>query len=157
MADSNQEQNENLVKVWAEVTGFWAEVCSGESMWAEDLGNDLYRLRNSPFYLYGYSFNDIVYAKFDPSIEKRVIQNTHELGGHSTYRIMITENTQTTRFEELLELLDQEHAYFEGVDDKYFAIDVEPQANIQKVLKLLNLGVTEKIWEFEEANLEHDL
>jgi hypothetical protein len=38
-----------------------------ETLWATSLGNDQYKLDNSPFYAYSVSWEDIVYAPFDPA------------------------------------------------------------------------------------------
>ena len=42
--------DEKLVKVHLDLPD--NEDVGGESFWAEDLGNDLYRIRNNPFYAY---------------------------------------------------------------------------------------------------------
>ena len=38
-----------------------------ETLWATSLGNDQYRLENSPFYAYSVSWKDVVFAPFDPA------------------------------------------------------------------------------------------
>ena len=53
---------ENLVKVSVTLTSNNIQNASTETMWAEPLGNDLYRLQNSPFAAYGFSYLDVVKA-----------------------------------------------------------------------------------------------
>lgn len=151
------DNDSKLTKVWAEVTGFWADVCSGESMWAEDLGNNLYRLRNNPFYLYGYSFGDIVEAIEPDPESKPVIQKVYCLGGHSNLRIIVLEAEPRNRFNELIAQLKDHKAGYENCKSKLYAVDVEPEGDYQKVMELLKQGLAEKVWEYEEANIEHDL
>ena len=60
---------------------------SAESVWALSLGDDRYRLKNSPWYAYGASFDDVVYAPVRsgrPTVEQVV-----EHGGHFTIRVRV--------------------------------------------------------------------
>ncbi|PYU37853.1 MAG: hypothetical protein DMG54_32255 [Acidobacteria bacterium] len=58
-----------------------------ESLWAEPAGDCLFRLRNVPFFAYGFSERDIV--KVEESDGKFVVTDAEERGGHSTYRIFL--------------------------------------------------------------------
>ncbi len=54
------------------------EDVGGESLWAEELGNNLYRLRNVPFNAYGLNFHDVVYAKSESDELKPSILKVHQ-------------------------------------------------------------------------------
>ena len=55
---------------------------AAESMWALPEGGDLYRLRNSPWYVYGVSYDDLVHA---PIVDGRpTVERVVEHGGHFT-------------------------------------------------------------------------
>jgi uncharacterized protein YuzE len=58
-------------------------------MWAEPLGEDRYRLRNSPFYARGFSFLDIVIAERQtdgfPIVRRLLLRS-----GHSTYQLFVS-------------------------------------------------------------------
>ena len=57
-------------------------------MWAEPLGEDRYRLRNSPFYARGFSFLDVVIAERQtdgfPVVRRPLVRS-----GHSTYQLVV--------------------------------------------------------------------
>jgi hypothetical protein len=54
-------------KVLFRVIGETQDDVNVETLWAFDLGDDRYRLGNSPFYAYSVSAGDVVYAPFDPT------------------------------------------------------------------------------------------
>jgi len=58
-----------------------------ETMWATDMGDDRYRLENSPFYAYSVSWDDIVYAPFDPAQGFRTFQSVTAKSGNRTIRV----------------------------------------------------------------------
>ena len=73
------------MKVHVSLPNHW--MIGGESMWAEPLGNNIYRLENVPFFSYSLNFKDEVEAKPDEDgileIEKVVKRS-----GNSTLRII---------------------------------------------------------------------
>ena len=81
---------ENLTKIHLDLPR--NEEVGGESFWAEDLGDDLYRMRNTPFYAYGINFDDIVYAKAQSEDLKPSILKVHEYSGHKTLRVIFSED-----------------------------------------------------------------
>ena len=56
----------------------------GESMWAVDLGDDLYELRNVPFLAYGLNYGDVVRATQDGPGLKPEIRSVEILGADGT-------------------------------------------------------------------------
>ena len=58
-----------------------------ETLWAKPIGNGLYRLRNVPFFAYGYSEQDVVNT-IDLS-GRVVVTGVAERGWHSTYRVVL--------------------------------------------------------------------
>jgi len=54
--------NEELVKLVFKLPANDGPIAS-ESLWAERLGSNLFRVRNVPFYLYGVSEQDVVRAE----------------------------------------------------------------------------------------------
>ena len=58
-----------------------------ESVWAEHVGGDKYKIMNSLFFAKGVSFEDVILAKEKDGrliFDKKIIS-----AGHSTYRILI--------------------------------------------------------------------
>src|SRR5712691_3413760 len=69
-----------------------------ETLWAEPVGGDRFRLRNVPFYAYGVSYDDTVPAP--ETDEVRFVRGVAERGGHSTYRIFVSNTEALERFPE---------------------------------------------------------
>jgi hypothetical protein len=58
-----------------------------ETLWAAPVGQNQYRLENSPFYAFGVSYQDVVAAqRTDNELE---FVSVVSRGGHSTYRILV--------------------------------------------------------------------
>lgn len=124
-----------------------------ETLWAEVLGGGRYRLDNSPFYVYGVSYGDVVSAKGKDGL---LFTDVAERGGHSTYRIFLSERMKNQKArKQLLKPLNSLGCTYEGTGGRLVTIDVPPQADIDKVYDLLEKGEAEKIWEFEEAHHGH--
>ena len=58
-----------------------------ENLWAEPVGGGRFRIENTPFYVYGVSFQDVVLA--DESAERLSFREVTSRGRHSTYRILV--------------------------------------------------------------------
>jgi len=107
----------------------------GEAMWAKALGDDLYELRNSPFFAYDLNFLDIVRAipqrpDLKPSIEAVVRRS-----GHRTIWITFADAVERDACVALATELNEWQAYYEGAGGRYFAIDVEPEGSYERVLE----------------------
>jgi len=136
-----------LTKVHVDLPGH--EEMGGESFWAEDLGNDLYRLRNVPFYAYGLSFYDVVYARADSEEVKPSILRVHEYGGHKTLRVVFLDEDSSEQRTNRLKQLNEFKAYHENANGYLFAIDVEPEGNYGRVYDLLSKWENDGILSFE--------
>ncbi len=125
-------------------------------MWAEELGNDLYRIRNIPLHAYGLNFYDVVFAKANSPDLKPSIVRVHETSGHKTLRVIFINDSDLEQRIELLTILNKYHAYHENADGSLFAIDVEPEGNYGKVCDILYEWEQKEILSYEtcEARLE---
>ena len=61
---------------------------SVETLWATPLGNDLYKLDNSPFYAYGVSWEDTVFAPIDPQDGLPAFHSIVKKSGNRTVRVI---------------------------------------------------------------------
>ncbi len=138
---------ENLTKIHIGLPN--SEDTGGESMWAEVLGNDLYRVRNVPFYAYGLNFNDIVYAKAESDDLKPSVLKLHETGGHKTLRVIFTDDSSLEERVSKLKQLNEHKAYHENANDMMFAIDIEPDGNYGKVCDILYAWENDGILSYE--------
>lgn len=123
-----------------------------ESLWAEQVAPDQFRILNSPFFVFGVSADDIVSA-----IEKDHVlefQNVIARGGHSTYRLFLQggRTISSPDFQAYWEPISRQGATFENADNHFIAIDITPEQNIVEIYKLLEKGELDGIWAFEEAH-----
>ena len=123
-----------------------------ETLWAEPVGPGQYRLENSPFFVFGVSYKDVVIAR--PEGAQVVFVETFTRGGHSTYRIILKPD-RSAEFAAMWTLL-QKHgcSYEEGVTG-LLTIDVPPEANVFDVYHTLEEGEGKGIWTFEEGHCGH--
>ena len=87
-----------------------------ESLWAESVGPRLFRILNSPFFLFGISADDVVEAEETEGALK--FRRVASRGGHSTYRIFL-QNGRTIKdraFQDYWEPISKLGATFENAD-----------------------------------------
>ena len=142
-ADGIALSEEDLTKVHIDLPNHWAT--NGESLWAEDLGSDLYRIRNVPFYAYGLSFFDVVRATPDSPDWKPEVREIVRPSGHKTLRLLFADSVDRDKQVELLESLNAYKAYYERATDIRVAIDIEPEGSYEDVCN--------RVWEWENAGL----
>ena len=126
-----------------------------ETIWAEKLVDGRYRLDNSPFYVYGVSYGDIVIAK--PEQGQLTFSSVAGRGGHSTYRLFLANELGEEGFKKHWEVFAKQGCSYEGATKRLIAIDVPPEADIYTVYKLLEKGEALGVWEFEEGYCGHPL
>lgn len=144
--------SEELVKIFFNLPEN-SEPVATESLWAEQLGSNLYRLRNVPFYLYGVSEQDIVKAEENDG--RLVVTGIVDRGGHSTYRIFLTEQTSEEQFSKDWVFLHELGCTYERATRRLVAIDVPPHVDVYAVYEALEIGERDRRWEFEEGHCGH--
>lgn len=143
----NKMNPDSLTKVYVELQD--NQQAATESFWAETLGDNLYRLRNTPFYTYGLNFYDIVYARTLSEEHLPVILKVHTYSGHKTLRVIFTDNATPTERMVRLSGLNKFNAFYENADGTLFAIDIEPQGNYQAVCDALYKWEQEGVLSYE--------
>jgi len=142
------ESSTDLVKVTIPLpTDAWHGRAT-ETLWAEALGANRFRLRNVPFFVCGLSFGDVV----EVSASEGVVQVAPS--GHSTYRIFVSEGVSSV--EEWLSRLHALGVTYERATQRLIALDVSRDADPFRVYALLELGSAEGIWDFEEGHYGHE-
>ena len=142
-------KGENLVKIAVDVDG------KIESLWAESVGHNRFRLRNQPALAWGLSFGDVVLGKIVGG--RLFVDRVVERGGHSTYRLMLNEGVPWERFESSWAPLRSVGCNFERFTDRLVGVDVRPEADIAEAYRLLERGMSEGTWLFEEVHVGHSL
>jgi Domain of unknown function (DUF4265) len=147
------ELDEGLVKVFFDVPEKDGSVMKTESLWAEPVGGDRYRLRNVPFLVFGFSEQDVIIATENEGTLR--VTGVAVRGGHSTYRLVLPENTNEENFLQDWIPLKKLGCTYERATRRYVAIDVPPPADIYAVYKALEEGESAGLWEFEEGHCGH--
>ena len=132
-----------LVKV--ELRGTNGEV---ETLWAFDLGNQRYKLDNTPWYAYGVSAGDIIEAESDTTDGFPVFRRVVEKSGYRTIRILSEQGFGDELFQQIKGL----GCSFEGATRRFVAIDIPPEVDLQTVVAFL---ISERIqWEHADPSYE---
>jgi len=128
-----------------------------ENLWARRLGEDMFKIDNIPFYVYGISNEDIVSAVRNGLVFD--FQNVIRRGGHSTYRVLLTQlagfegDAWKTRWPQLEAL----GCRCEVARKRWIAIDVPKVSNADDVYALLEKGRNDGVWSIDEGHCGHPL
>lgn len=118
-----------------------------ETLWATALGDDRYKLDNSPFYAYSVSWEDIVYAPYDESEGHATFQKVIAKSGNRTVRIMFDQPVEDGNSSDLLlQGLVALGCSYEGASRRYMSINIPQDVQLDQVRDYLIS---------EEANWEH--
>jgi hypothetical protein len=123
-----------------------------ERLWATPLKDGTYRLENTPFFVFGVSFEDIICA--ENRSDNLEFVKVAARGGHSTYRILPAKNWAQLFVLKWQELASLGCTYEEG-SASLLAADVPPTADINVVYRILEEGERSEIWSFEEGHCGH--
>jgi hypothetical protein len=145
---------EGLEKIHIDLPNHWA--IGGESLWAEPLGNDLYKIENIPFYAYGLNFQDIVRATPDSDKFILEIRELIEPNGHRTFRVFFNKSIEREQQENILDSMMEFGITYERADKIYVALDLKPDGNYKAIYDKLDELLEKDILAFEtcEARIE---
>jgi hypothetical protein len=136
-------KRDGLTKIHVELPNHWAT--GGESMWALQVGEELYELRNVPFHAYDLNFGDIVRATADGPELKPEIREVVKRSGNRTLRVFFSDILERQARLALLESLAPLAVSYEGATERLYALDLEPEADVTRVRGELD-GWAEKGW-----------
>lgn len=120
-----------------------------ETLWATALGQDKYRIENSPFFAYSVSWLDVVYAPEDEVEGFPTFMRVVEKSGHRTIRVIFDPPVESGNESEMvLNKLTDLGCTFETANPAYVAIDVPPGGKFDETCRcLIESGV-----QWEHAN-----
>jgi hypothetical protein len=147
-------ESKDLTKIRIDLPNHCAT--GGESLWAKPVGVDTYEVRNTPFHAYDINFLDIVEARStDPNLKPAVVRVVKR-SGHRTLRVRFSDSGPASERVAQLESLAVLKVSFEGKNDTFFAIDVEPDGNYDAVCSQLAAWEKAGVLEYEtcEARIE---
>lgn len=146
--------DEHLTKVYIDLPNHWAS--GGESMWAAQLSETTFELRNVPFHAYGLNYLDVVEAVADAPDQKPRVRRVVRRSGHSTLRVILDPSQDLDDAMRLLDQLNDFGCSRERATKAFFALDIEPDGDIDAVQDLLEAWASQGIlsWETCETRLE---
>jgi hypothetical protein len=142
----------DLVKVTIDLKD---DVYGVETLWATQLGDGCYPLRNVPFLAYVFSEDDVVNAADDAG--RLMVVDVARRSGHSTYRVFLPQSTDEAAFDPLWKPLADLGCTYERANTRLIAIDVAPTTDVYAVYEVLERGEQAKQWAFEEGHCGHPL
>lgn len=109
-----------------------------ETLWASAMGDDHYRIDNSPFFAYSVSWQDVVYAPFDDAEGFPTFRRVVTKSGNRTVRVVFEEGVQPgNRSDRVLQGLVALGCSYEGANSKFFSINVPPGVDLDAVRQYL--------------------
>jgi|GEM_PF-1294726 hypothetical protein len=124
-----------------------------ESMWAEPVGPDTYRLQNTPWDIYGVNCDDIIRAERAADGMLEFVEVVIP-GGASTFRVMRREGVGKATFMAALEPLLAVGCSYEQSFVRLYAIHVPPDADVNQVTAALENGASAGVWDWEAGTLD---
>lgn len=105
-----------------------------ETLWAFDLGDDKYRLDNSPFYAYSVSWEDLVLAPFSEEEQRPTFERVIKKSGNRTIRITFdTPVEEGNDSERILQGLVDRGCSYEGASRSYMAINIPKDVDLESI------------------------
>jgi len=125
----------------------WPPVGS-ERVWSSKVGEGKYKIENTPFYIRGISFGDIVAVSDRDGV--LFFDKLLEDSGHRTVRVSM----QKEELEQnLINFLREKGADIEALRKGFFAIDIPPNANFGAIMSHLREGEQDNKWAYEEGKV----
>jgi hypothetical protein len=152
-----EQATDRLVRVSFDLNSKEWPSIKTESLWAEELDSGEYLVRNSPFYVYGISTSDIVFARSADGV--LTFAGVAKRGGHSTYRILLkqSQSIDSPQFLKAWKPLEYIGCTYELAKSRWLAVDVPPETDIFEAYRLLEQGELLGVWTFEEAHCGHSV
>lgn len=110
-----------------------------DSVWAESLGSERYRVESCPFFAYGISRDDVVRAADAPGGGGPVLDDVLEKGGHRTLRLTLGPSVEprSNPVQRILEKLIDLGCTHELLRPRLVAIDLPPEVDLAVAAGLL--------------------
>lgn len=105
-----------------------------ETLWATALGDDEYVLDNSPFFAYSVSWQDVVYAPFDPDEGFPTFVRVLRKSGNRTVRVVFEPPVADgNASDDVLQGLVRLGCSYEGANSRYISINIPPSTELAEV------------------------
>jgi hypothetical protein len=136
------------IKVFFTIPSSDSEETETESLWATQC-DDGYKLDNIPFYAKGVALNDVVSA--EETNGYLCVTSLLKPSGHSTVRIWFANTDDIEPFREILRKI----GCASEISDvpRLIAVDIPPDVDYSKIRRILDEGLSEEKWDYQEACL----
>jgi hypothetical protein len=125
-----------------------------ETLWSYELGADLYRIENLPYYAYGVSLHDVVLAPRDATAGTPVFSRVTSKSGNRLFRIICsTIEIRRKKADLLLQRLSMAGCEHERANRRYVAVNVPASTDLSKVVQILTEAGVD--WEQADPPLEY--
>jgi Domain of unknown function (DUF4265) len=138
---------EEFVKVVIDISDPDMDV-GAEGLWAVSLGNDVYEIRNSPWYARNINWGDWVRAVAPSDDESPIFESVVKRSGHRTIHLTFLDSGLRLK-EEILGELNKLGASYENNDSKMYALDCPPETDATTVIRYLEKLEGDNVLEFE--------
>jgi hypothetical protein len=126
-----------------------------ETLWAYNLGDDMFRLDNFPYYAYGVSWHDVVYAPHDPDEQRATFKHVVSKSGNRTIRIIFEKPVENgNESQELLDNLVEIGCSFERANTRFIAVNIPPLVDLGEVVEILDQANEDVGWEHADPTYE---
>lgn len=124
-----------------------------ESMWAKDIGDRTFRLKNIPGWTSGLAIDDVVAGRERDGILR--FDQTLAFGGHSTYRVAFQSEEPGPARSAAVERLRALGCGLEHLSDRTLAVDVPADVRLHDVHASLEQAMADGIWWFDKLHCGH--
>ncbi|MFJ6101589.1 DUF4265 domain-containing protein [Streptomyces sp. NPDC092359] len=125
---------------------------SVESLWAVDLGDGTVRLDNTPWFVRGVASGDVIRVNVDDDGLRWAGETVHPSDNCTIRLIVLKDGGSAAARQTVLETFHQLGTTGEGIERfGMVALDVPPEADIQRIQTLLEHGEANGWWHWEEG------
>ena len=135
--DKKSDKSEDLVKVILDVSDDTFGI-SGERVWASPLGDDLYEIRNTPWHTCDVNWGDVVRAVATNAKEWPKFVEVVRRSGHRTLHLFFYDTADEDFRTAVLNRFKDWKANYENADSKLYAIDVQPDGDLDGLCAYLD-------------------
>jgi hypothetical protein len=130
------DPSDNLTKVHVDLPNHWW--FKGESLWAKDLGEDLYEIQNVPFCAYGLNCGDVVRAIADADDLKPELREVVRRSGNQTLRASFAGSERSTdRQDTYIKAIEALGAWVERATASFSCVNIPSDVSYAKVREYL--------------------
>jgi len=149
---STQDSNQGQVKVRVPLLGSARDSgFDSETLWAEPLGGNRYRIWNLPVFAYNLDMRAVVECRDDPDGGYPIVTRIVEPGDCFVVRLYFAASAKETDIQAVLDVLRTRRALFEKYNQRLWVVGLRTRADLAWVGTALRAFVEAHILEFESG------